>query len=793
MTLDRTKIKELLEDKLDLFFASSSDKATEEHFYKATALVLRDIMLKKKQLSNKDTRKNKRKRVYYLCMEFLIGRNLKNALFNLGIEKEFRAVLAEMGANLDKLYEIETDPALGNGGLGRLAACFMDSLATLNYPATGYSIMYEYGLFKQKIVENVQVELPDIWLDTGEFWLLPRSDKSYEIKLGGTLNEYWQDGRLVIEHTDATVLKAIPHDLMIPGADSNGVSTLRLWKAQSKGFDMRSFSHGDYLHSMAADVEADIIGKVLYPADEHYGGKQLRVSQQYFLVSASLQDILRDHIKHYGDLESLQKLVSIHLNDTHPALAVPELMRLLMDEHNFSWERAWEIVTAVTNYTNHTVLSEALEKWERGLLAGRLPRIYRIIKEIDRRFVASTGRHDLTVIDNHNQVRMANLCVIGSTKVNGVSALHSEIIKQSVFRDFYEVFPDKFTNVTNGIAHRRWLTQSNPRLHNLICELIGEGYYKNAKELEKLKKFSSDNTVLDKLAKIKEANKEDFAKYLSDFTGQIINPKSRVDVQIKRMHEYKRQLLNVLKIIGQYAMLLENPDLAVTPETFIFGGKAAGGYSHAKRVISLICNLSEEISKNKKIKDKLNVIYIENYNASKAERIFPASDVSEQISLAGKEASGTGNMKFMINGAVTLGTLDGANVEINEAVGDDNIFIFGLKADEVENLWRDGYFASRYYAQSPILKKVIDMLKIGFNGVKFDDIANYLVLGHHNVADPFMCLADFDDYIRATKDLDKAYQNSRTWQKMCLRNIAEAGRFASDRAIEDYARDIWKL
>jgi len=791
-TLTTTQVKTLIEDKLNLFFGTQSDKATAEQVYKAAALALRDILLKKKQVNNKSIRKEKRKKVYYLCMEFLIGRNLRNTLSNLDLEKQFCSALQKMGSDLNYLYELEADPGLGNGGLGRLAACFMDSLATLNYPATGYSIRYEYGLFRQKIVENTQIELPDIWLDSGEVWLNPRSDKIFEIPFGGYVEEEWCNNQLVIRHKDAVVIEAIPYDLMIAGADSEGVSTLRLWRAKSKGFDMRSFSHGNYMSALEASNEAELIGKVLYPSDDHWQGKQLRLSQQYFLVSASLQDIIKDHVKFYGSLDSLPDLVSIHINDTHPALAIPELMRLLMDVHGYSWDRAWEMTAACMAYTNHTVLAEALEKWDEQLVAMRLPRIYGIIREIDRRFVGRYGKGNLAVLD-HGQARMANLSVIGSKSVNGVSELHSNIIKESVFKDFYEIWPDKFTNVTNGIAHRRWLHQSNPRLAALIDELIGPGYYKDAGQLVNLKKYLDDKAVLDKLAAIKNANKEDFARYILDASGFVLNPQSRIDSQVKRLHEYKRQLLNVMKIISQYGKLLANPNLDVTPQSFVFGAKAAGGYFHAKRVISLINCISGEIQKNKKIKSKLDVLFVENYNISKAERIFPASDVSEQISLAGKEASGTGNMKFMLNGALTLGTVDGANVEIMEAVGTDNIFIFGKRAHEVEELWRKGYYATEYYAQNEEIKEVVEMLKVGFDGSKFADIADYLVLGQNSVADPFMCMVDFDDYMRAAGDLDKAYRDQRCWQRKALRNIAESGRFAADRSIEEYAERIWHL
>ena len=799
MEYTTAKIKELITEKLDKYFATSPAAATDMQLYKAVALVIRDMLLLKKQRFNTEANREGAKRVYYLCMEFLLGRSMRNNIYNLGLTRQFTSAVKSFGKNLNDLYELEADAGLGNGGLGRLAACFLDALATGDYPAMGFSIRYEYGLFKQKIVENTQVELPDIWLDSGEVWMMPRSDKSFTVKLGGHVVEDWSGGTLKIRHEDASLVEAVPYDVMVSGYENKGVSVLRLWRAAAPAsFDMKSFTQGDYFRAMRGDNEAELISKVLYPSDEHFEGKQLRLSQQYFLVSASLQSIIKDHLKHYDTLDNLADKVAIHINDTHPALAIPELMRLLLDDYGFSWERAWDITVNTMAYTNHTVMSEALEKWNEDLVKMRLPRMYSIIREIDARF---RGEHRecredvlsrMCVIGN-GQVRMANLAVIGSHSINGVSALHSEIIKESVFRDFYEILPERFTNVTNGIAHRRWLNQSNPRLSGLVTDLIGDNYIRDASELIKLKKYTSDESVLKKLAEIKAENKRDFANYIKDTTGFVLNPESRFDVQIKRLHEYKRQLLNVLKIIGKYLDVKDNPNLDVTPETFIFGAKAAGGYYHAKRIISLINCLSDEIRRDPKVKEKVDVMFLENYNVTKAERLIPAAEVSEQISLAGKEASGTSNMKFMLNGAITLGTVDGANVEIAERVGADNIFTFGLKADEVEKVWEQGYNASAIYSGDPGIRRVVDALRTGFGGQSFSDIADYLTVGTNYVADPYMCLKDYRDYLRAAADLDGAYRDKNGWNRMALVNIAESGIFAADRSIREYAENIWHL
>ncbi len=688
--------RQLIIEKLSGSFAASPSTASKEQVYKATCLVLRDILIAQKQRNNMEIEKKGLKRVYYLCMEFLVGRSLKNNLFNLGLTDDFDKALASIGIDLDELYDYEADPGLGNGGLGRLAACFMDSLATLGYPAMGFSIRYDYGLFRQKIVENMQVELPDLWLPSGEVWMLPRSDKNFKVLLGGYVETHMENGKLRFEQKGAEVVEAMPYDVMISGADGKGVSVLRLWKASAyRSFDMQKFSRGDYFTAMRADSEAELISKVLYPSDDHYEGKQLRLSQQYFLVSASLQSIIKDHIKWYGDLKLLPQKAAIHINDTHPALAIPELMRLLMDEHGFGWDDAWDITVNTIAYTNHTVLSEALEKWDIELVQSRLPRIYMIISEIDRRFTAqmnACGKGGIlpsSAILWDRQVRMANLSVIGSHSINGVSELHSNIIKNNVFKDLYSVFPDRFTNVTNGIAHRRWLCQANPELAAFINELIGDGYKLDASELDKLEKFTSDKTALKRLGEIKLDNKKAFAQFIKKETGEEIDPYSRFDVQIKRLHEYKRQLMNVLKIISYYLELKDDPNKSFTPQTFIFGAKAAGGYAHAKRVIMLINCLAKETARDAAIRDKLRVLFVENYNVTLAERLIPASEVSEQISLAGKEASGTSNMKLMMNGAITLGTVDGANVEILERVGRENMFAFGLTASEAQRVWNE--------------------------------------------------------------------------------------------------------
>lgn len=801
--IDSTKsiIKKNIEDKLTRYFGVIPADASQDQLYKAVSMTVVDLLLEKKREFNKKLKEQKSKRVYYLCMEFLLGRSLKTNLYNLGLVDEYTKALKEMKVDLTSLYEMEPDAGLGNGGLGRLAACFMDSLASLEYPAMGFSLRYEYGLFKQKIVDGWQTEMPDVWLPGGEVWLTPRTDRVLKVRFGGWVSQREENGHLVTDYHDDTVVEAMPYDLLISGADSQIVSTLRLWRSRSiNTFDMTSFSQGDYEKAMEKNSQAEVITKVLYPSDEHTAGKTLRLKQQYFLVSASVQNIVNDHIKRYGDIRTLPLKAAIHINDTHPALAIPELMRILMDDLGLGWDEAWSIVTKTVAYTNHTVMAEALETWNEDLVHRTIPRIYQIILEINRRFMEQMwalypGDWDrinkLSLIgDNH--IRMANLCVLGSHSVNGVSALHSDIIKRSIFKEFYLLDKNKFTNVTNGIAHRRWLNQSNRRLAKLLDEKIGHEWYMNAGELKKFRAYVDDEKVLEELVKIKYQNKCDFANWLYKKQGIVVDPSTRFDVQVKRLHAYKRQLLNVLKIIYLYNILMEDPTADVTPQTYIFGAKAAPGYYHAKEVIELINYISKDINMHPEIKKKLNVAFIEDYCVTTAEMLIPASEISEQISLAGFEASGTSNMKFMINGAVTFGTMDGANVEICDSVGSDNIFIFGMSAKESDELFKNGYNSTYYYNNNKDLRKVVDRLKIGFAGKSFQNIVDYL-LTSSGIADQYMCLADFENYIEVYHKMDQVYRDQKKFQQMSVINISEAGRFAADRSIEEYAKNIWNL
>ncbi len=799
--INETQIEEALRSKLTRYFGTQPEEADTEQLYKATLMSVKDILTEKRQVFHEKAKKQRPKKVYYLCMEFLIGPSLRNNLMNLGLADSYRRVLARMGCDLDALYEMEPDPGLGNGGLGRLAACFMDALTAQNYHATGFSICYEYGLFKQKIIDGNQVELPDSWMSGGDTWLIPRTDKAFDVHLGGSVKEEWKDGKCAISYENDEVVRAVPYDMMISGADCEAVNTLRLWKAcDTTAFNMSLFSQGQYVQAMEASSNAEVISKVLYPSDDHDEGKLLRLTQQYFLVSASLQSIISDHLTAYGTLYNLADKVAIHINDTHPALVIPELMRILMDVYSYSWDAAWSVVTKVVSYTNHTVLPEALEKWNVYLFRMKLPRIYMIIEEINRRLCADLwnmypgdwDRISRMAIVGYSQVRMANLSVAASHTVNGVSALHSDILKKTVFHDYYKAMPYKFTNVTNGIAHRRWLCYSNPGLSTLLDDTIGTDYRKQPETLSAFKQYENDEGILQRLQEIKAENKLALSKYVFNKTGVALDVGSVFDVQVKRMHEYKRQLLNVLKIITLYNEIRENPNGDYIPSTFIFGGKAAPGYYMAKDIIKLIWSLGEEIRKDKKVNELLQVLYLEDYNVSTAEVLMPASDISEQISLAGKEASGTGCMKFMINGALTIGTLDGANVEMKEAVGDDNIFIFGLNAEEVDSLWRQGYSSRLYYDTNERLRSTIDRLRGSFAGNYFGDMVGYFLYGH-GVSDPYMCLADYESYMNEYARLLQVYRDPTAWTKKSLVNIASAGFFAADRSIREYADNIWHI
>ncbi len=792
--LTKKQAKEMLENRLLHFFGVSTTNATNEQYYRAIAMILRDMMTEGRGETVKKSDESGKKNVYYLSMEFLMGRSLKNNLYNLNLTDTFKSVLKDLGIKLDDLFECEPDAGLGNGGLGRLAACYLDGLATQGYSARGYSILYEYGIFRQKLIDGKQTELPDNWLPGGDVWLVPRESSSVDITFEGTVKDTWDDQYHHVEIENGTVIKAVPYDMFVPGKDGKCVSILRLWTAKAPEFDMKLFNEGDYIRSMEHQAMAEVISKVLYPSDNHPEGKALRLRQQYFLVSASVQDIVRHHLRVNGTLDNFSDRVAIHINDTHPTMAIPELMRILLDECGYGWDDAWNIITKTMAYTNHTVMSEALECWSEELVKRLIPRVYEIIKEIDNRFRSYIweSTHDAdyverTAIISGGVVRMANLCVATCHSVNGVSGLHSQILKDSLFNDFYRLMPDKFTNVTNGIAHRRWLCQANPRLTAYLKELLGnDKFVYDADNLSKLNDYKNDKEVLNKLAEIKMENKKDFADFIKKTTGQELDVNSIFDVQVKRLHEYKRQHLNAFNIVLDYLTIKENPDADFTPHTYIFGAKAAPGYHVAQRIISFILALADLINNDPDVKGRLKVLYVEDYNVSNAEKLMPAADVSEQISLAGKEASGTGNMKLMMNGAITIGTLDGANVEIHESVGDDNMFLFGMRTEEVNSLRSRGYDPMSYYNNNEDIRKVLDFISRGINGQNFSDISGTIM--HH---DPFMVLADFADYRRAQLKMVETFKDKKKWNQMMLMNIANSGRFAADRAINEYAKDIW--
>lgn len=792
--LSKKKAKDLLCAKLSHFMGVSPEEATDEQYYKAVALIVRDMMGAGRAEFSRESAKTGAKKIYYLCMEFLMGRSLKNNLYNLNLTEVFESVLADYGVKLENLYDCEPDAGLGNGGLGRLAACYLDGLATQGYPARGYSILYEAGIFKQKLVDGWQTELPDFWLPGGEVWLVPHEESAIEVRFEGEVHDSWDAQFHHVELVNYKPVQAVPYDMYVSGKDGKGISVLRLWSAKAPALDMSLFNQGDYMRAMEQNAMAQVISKVLYPADNHPEGKSLRLRQQYFLVSASIQDIVHRHLRTFGTMDNFAEKVAVHLNDTHPTLAVPELMRILLDECGYGWDEAWRIVTGAVAYTNHTVMKEALECWPEDLYRRLMPRIWQITKEIDNRFrnfvwqaTNNADQVERMAIISNGVVRMANLCVAASHSVNGVSALHSEILKDSVFHDFYTLTPNKFKNVTNGIAHRRWLCQANPELSAFLTELIGDGFVRNADELQKLQAYQNDTRVLEELARIKTHNKERFAQRIYKSTGIALDPASVFDVQVKRLHEYKRQHLNALNILTEYLAIKANPNAEYAPHTYIFGAKAASGYYMAKKIIAFICALGDMINNDPDVRDRLKVVYCEDYNVTMAERLMPAADISEQISLAGTEASGTGNMKLMINGAITLGTMDGANVEIFDAVGEDNIFIFGMRTPEVEELQRRGYNPMQYYSNNGELRSAIDFInQHGIAGKPFPEIGGTIL--HH---DPYMVLADFADYRRAQQQAVQVYADSAAWNKKSLMNIAGAGRFAADRAINDYARDIW--
>lgn len=802
INIAKKELEQLIELKLAKMFGVKKEDASEQIMYRALCLVVKDLLTQERVEFKKKVRETGTKQIYYMSMEFLLGRSLRNHLYNSGILDVATKAVKEMGFDINRLMEIEPDAGLGNGGLGRLAAAYMDSLTACGYAAGGFSIRYDYGIFKQRIVDGWQMELPDDWLNNGDVWLNPREEDTFEVKFGGTLEENWVDGKLKVEQKNATTIVAVPYDMNVSGYGSDAINTLRLWSARAPmGFDMNLFSRGEYVKSIEAKAMAEAISKVLYPADNHYEGKSLRLKQQYFFVSASIQSILKKHLKYNESLDNLPEKVAIHINDTHPTLCIPELMRILLDDYGYGWDDAWKIITETVSYTNHTVMQEALEIWPQDLFKTLLPRIFQIVNEINQRFCAELwkvypnqwDKIAANAIVSDGVIRMANLCLAASHTINGVSVLHSNILKDTVFADYYKVAPEKFTNVTNGITHRRWVAEANPLLADFITDKIGDGWIKDASQLEKLLPLQNNRNVAEELAKIKRANKVRLAEYIKKANGISVDPDSIFDVQVKRLHEYKRQLLNALHILDLYYRLKDNPNLDIVPRTFIFGAKAASSYYMAKQIIRLICVMADVINNDKDIKGKIKIVFLENYRVSLAEIIMPASEVSEQISIAGKEASGTGNMKFMINGAVTMGTMDGANVEIHERVGDENIFIFGLLADEVAKLYKEGYHPTTYYTSDKRIKRIIDNMRSGIGGVMFGEIADSLTIGRGSQADPYMCLADFSSYCDAQERLNAAYLDKNRWGRMSLVNIAKAGFFAADRSVEEYATRIWNL
>ena len=794
MKYTKKEFEKILKDKVVSECGVTLDVASADQIYRCLAMITRQIMSDRQKEFQAKTLGQGKKQVYYLCMEFLMGRSLRTSLFNLGLNEVAEAVLSDAGIKIDTIYEQEPDAGLGNGGLGRLAACYLDGMATDCIPGTGYSILYEYGIFKQKIVDGWQQETADNWLPGGQVWIKSHPDQAQESRFDGQAIETWEGGFHHVKYENYNSVIAVPNDMYVAGYGTQGVSKLRLWQAKAPSFDMSSFNAGNYNTAISQSASAELISKILYPNDNHTEGKILRLRQQYFFSAASVADILNNHLNQYGTLDNLPDKVAIQLNDTHPTLAIPEMMRILLDECSYEWDEAFRICQQVFAYTNHTVMSEALEKWNVEIFRSTLPRIWQIVQEMDRRcrielnkaFPGDQGKIDYMAIIGDNQVRMANICAFTCHSINGVSKLHSEIIKDSVFHDYYLFKPKAFKNVTNGIAYRRWLLASNPGLTHLLEESIGDGFKRDASELKKLEAYANDPAMLQSLGEVKHQNKVAFANYLQKATGQVIDPDSIFDCQVKRMHEYKRQHLNAMNIAAEYLYLKANPNAEFIPKTYIFGAKAAPGYYMAKQMIRMICKLGQLIDSDPAVKGKLRIVYLEDYCVSLSERLMPASEVSEQISLAGTEASGTGNMKFMLNGAVTLGTLDGANVEIADAAGQDNEIIFGMLTPEVNALKGMGYHPQAFIADDNVAMAVLDLFERGWNGENFSEVTSNL-----RNSDPYMVLADFKDYRRAQHTVQELYRQKETWNRMSLMNIANAGIFSADRSVMDYARDIW--
>ena len=801
VTFSKKKFKQNFETKMYSLYAQSIKEATNEQLLNVLSCVIKDMIAKEWV----ETKISVEKEIYYFSVEFLLGRQLKSNLLNLGIEESIKEGLDELGISLDDLVDAEADPALGNGGLGRLAACFLDSMASLNMNGHGYGIRYKYGLFEQKFVNGYQVEVPDNWLTQGNYvWETVRPNKAILVKFEGNVQLDNDNDKFKVTHKNYIPVMAMPYDIPIIGYRNGCINTLRLFKSEIINRDFGPLTSnamnlsGSYDDALMYKYYTEEISQVLYPNDSNYAGRLLRLKQEYFFVSAGIQDIIRKYKKNKLSINRLHEKVAIHINDTHPTLCIPELMRILLDEEGLSWDEAWDITKHTISYTNHTIMTEAMEKWPIEMIKKLLPRIYMIIEEINRRYeqeLVEDGydrdRINRMIILYNNEAKMANLSIVGSHSVNGVARLHTDILKREVLNDFYEREPEKFNNKTNGIAHRRWLISANPKLSKLLTKLLGSEWKSDQSKINELEKYKDDKEVLEKLAKIKYNNKVKLAKYIKQKYNIDVNPNSIYDVQIKRLHAYKRQLLNAFHILNLYHELLDNPDLDIVPRTFIFAAKAAPGYYLAKCIIKFINSLADKINNDERIKDKIKVVFIENYGVSLAELIIPAADVSEQISTTTKEASGTGNMKLMMNGAITIGTLDGANVEIHEQVGDDNIVIFGLTASQVLNYDKyGGYSALDLYNSNPKIKRVVDDLINGFipnMDKEGREIYNSLITYN----DEYFVLRDFQNYVDGQRKINKLYKDKSKWNEMALINIARSGIFTSDRTISEYGKDIW--
>ena len=795
--ISRDEVRSSIEDKLCAHFSVTSASATDDQVFQATAIVINEIM---SRLLAAESPTKHEKEVHYMSMEFLMGRSLMKNAFNLGISEAVTGALEDLGRNASDIFEAEPDAGLGNGGLGRLAACYMDSMATCGYEGTGYSICYELGIFRQKFENGRQTEVADNWRTAAESWLIPRWEDAVEVRFGGHVAPHWDNmGHYHAEYTGYTAVIAVPRDMLIAGYGGREINTLRLWDAKSpNSLDMYLFSEGEYVKSMEQRTMAEVITKVLYPPDEHVEGKILRLKQQYFFVSATAQDVVRKHIRKWGDIKSFAEHHAMQINDTHPTLIIPELMRIFMDEYGLGWDEAWDIVTHSVAYTNHTVMSEALEKWPQDIVQQLLPRLWEILCEINRRWcdylVQNFGQGELVgrnLIIRDNQVHMANLCLAACYKVNGVSRLHGEILKNDLFHDIYTIRPDRFTSVTNGIDHRRWLSQINPGLHGLICELLGgDAYLLEPERLEELAKFASDGEVLRRVNEIKLENKYRFAEFAMRNDGFTLNTDAIMDVQIKRLHEYKRQLLCAMSIASLQLQLHDDPNMDFVPRTFVFGAKAAAGYKTAKRIIELLLSMAEDINNDPVCRGRLQVYFVENYRVSAAEAIVPAAQVSEQISTAGKEASGTGCMKLMMNGAVTIGTLDGANVEMYERLGDENMFLFGLHTDEIARVRAEGYDPAAIAGADAEIRRVLDRFSQGFaDGKSYSDLVSQLIYG----GDQYMLIADYRAYADTQRRLYDSIRDPQERGRLSIMNTARSGVFAADRAIREYAENIWNL